>query len=706
MARNQVSSVAFGQVNSSVRTLPGASVSVETDRGTIPALYVSESGSEVLSNPMTADERGQYVFFVDATERSYLITVTLGPISYSWEYYPPDNVASAGLIYQETWVDLLGKTSNLDGAGAEVTNDSGTHDDATATGYDGSTVSNLGRYRWNDAWQRWVRLADQSAAVRGQPFQSVAELEATEIPGLISEVQAIADDGVLQSYIRSDVAADVQSADGAWWALVFLPDLTSGEYLTRDAIVSDIAAGRLDRLPEGRKVSVPGLDWVKMPAGHALYGTDPISDMPGFAPVGAWTFEHFGDMTALDCAGTISVAIEVSQSVGAKLTTLVSEINIATPIKTYATEPSDRLIVDIPVSTRFVVAADFPDGEMVFRFDATVAGTEMAWRGGWIDGRLMPVRAVDTAPDLMRVHGPWSKVDVSGCYFHCNDDRTGAAGDSGLMIWGCENVSITQNTFRGATDAGVYLSADPSTGVGDTAYVEGNRFFECEVAFISKRSWQYQIVTDNYVEDCTYGIQVGGSSDGMYPPGKYGLITNNTLLRVTYPIAARVSDRTVISDNLIDEWGKDSSGTNVEAKGIDIAGSAHCVVSDNILYLSETSHADSIGIAVRGVTEEPSSTLYYAVYNHVHGNNIRNAYTAIEEGANADNNRFGLNTYRGAITPYVYAGANTTPDPTPRYRTPPAASSTGHRGEVNFDGSFVYYCTSPNTWVRTALSTW
>ena len=477
-------------------------------------------------------------------------------------------------------------------------------------------------------------------------------------------------------------------------------------YQSRSDLVTATASGLLDWLPGGAVLWAGGLGYIKMTASHALYGTDPISDMPGFAPAGAWAFEHFGDLSAVDCAGTISAAIEVSQSVGARLTTFASEINIATPVNTYATEPSDRLIVDIPESTRFVVAADFPVGEMVFRLNASVAGAEMVWKGGWIDGRLMPVRVEGFAPDLMRVHGPWGKVDVSGCYFHCNDDRTGTAGDSGLMIWGCENVSITQNTFRGATDAGIYLSADPSTDRGNTAYVEGNRFFECEVAFISKRSWQYQNVCGNHVEDCTYGIQVGGSANGMYPPGKYGLITNNKLLRVTYPVAARVSDRTIISDNLIDEWGKDSSGTTVVARGIDIAGSSNCIVSDNILYLSAPSHVDSIGILVRGVTEEPSSTLYYAIYNQVHGNNIRNAHTAIKEGANADNNRFGMNTYRGAITPYVYSGANTTPDPTPRYRMPPSASSPGHRGEVNFDGSFVYYCISPNTWVRSALSTW
>ena len=39
--------------------------------------------------------------------------------------------------------------------------------------------------------------------------------------------------------------------------------------------------------------------------------------------------------------------------------------------------------------------------------------------------------------------------------------------------------------------------------------------------------------------------------------------------------------------------------------------------------------------------------------------------------------------------------------------TPPAnASDTGTEGEIRFDGSYIYYCSAANTWVRAALAAW
>lgn len=218
MARNQISSVAFGQVNSAVRTLPGASVSVLNGSGGAAILYASEEGSETLENPVSADRLGRYEFFVSSSEESYTITVTLGPVSYSWTYYPPDNVAAAGLIYEETWVNLVGRTANLDGAAAEVTNDAGTHSDATASGYDGGEVDNLGRYRWNEAWGRWARISDAIAPLRGQPFASRDEAVAARIPGSITSIEVATPSGWVLSFKRDESGTALTTADGGNWS--------------------------------------------------------------------------------------------------------------------------------------------------------------------------------------------------------------------------------------------------------------------------------------------------------------------------------------------------------------------------------------------------------------------------------------------------------------------------------------------------------
>lgn len=58
-----------------------------------------------------------------------------------------------------TWAVLVTLTGAAEGEGAEVLDDdAGTHPAASATGYDGASISNGGRYSWNATWSRWVRI--------------------------------------------------------------------------------------------------------------------------------------------------------------------------------------------------------------------------------------------------------------------------------------------------------------------------------------------------------------------------------------------------------------------------------------------------------------------------------------------------------------------------------------------------------------------
>ncbi|WP_425070635.1 hypothetical protein [Sagittula sp. S175] len=61
------------------------------------------------------------------------------------------------------WTTLQGFTGTVNGEGATVLDtDTGTHSAASATGYDGATVDNAGRYSWNATWSRWVRIGDNA----------------------------------------------------------------------------------------------------------------------------------------------------------------------------------------------------------------------------------------------------------------------------------------------------------------------------------------------------------------------------------------------------------------------------------------------------------------------------------------------------------------------------------------------------------------
>lgn len=84
---------------------------------------------------------------------------------------------TSGLVVAATWTDLVAYTPTVNGAGGEVLDtNSGTHAAATATGYDGATINNAGRYVWNLAWGRWVRTGDTGLSAKASKTYVDAQL--------------------------------------------------------------------------------------------------------------------------------------------------------------------------------------------------------------------------------------------------------------------------------------------------------------------------------------------------------------------------------------------------------------------------------------------------------------------------------------------------------------------------------------------------
>ncbi|MBR26586.1 MAG: hypothetical protein CML46_06550, partial [Rhodobacteraceae bacterium] len=78
-----------------------------------------------------------------------------------------EGLVTTGARIAATWSDLFAETGDFDGQGGEVLDaDIGTHAAASVTGYDGSSVANAGRYAWNDAWARWVRIGGSGLATK------------------------------------------------------------------------------------------------------------------------------------------------------------------------------------------------------------------------------------------------------------------------------------------------------------------------------------------------------------------------------------------------------------------------------------------------------------------------------------------------------------------------------------------------------------
>ncbi|ALF02094.1 hypothetical protein [Salipiger abyssi] len=93
----------------------------------------------------------------------------------------------------------------------------------------------------------------------------------------------------------------------------------------RDQLVSWWGvAGNRNAVPPGKVFSDGERNYLKMPVGHALYGT--IADLPGACPSGAWDFGHFGadytgtvDSTAIIQAAITAAAGTKLHSTGAAL---------------------------------------------------------------------------------------------------------------------------------------------------------------------------------------------------------------------------------------------------------------------------------------------------------------------------------------------------------------------------------------------------
>jgi len=84
----------------------------------------------------------------------------------------------SGLIVAASWSDLLTRSGNVDGAGAEVPEeDVGSHSAATDTGYDGDDVPNAGRYQWSANWARWVRVGAASLSDKLAASANLGDLD-------------------------------------------------------------------------------------------------------------------------------------------------------------------------------------------------------------------------------------------------------------------------------------------------------------------------------------------------------------------------------------------------------------------------------------------------------------------------------------------------------------------------------------------------
>ena len=203
-----------------------------------------EAAQQIVADAQTAQSlaeaaRDQSQGFAQASDNARAASVVAQGLA---EAAATNAQASARTV--ATWAVLETLTGSVEGEGAEVLDsDTGTHLAATATGYDGSSVNNAGRYSWNATWERWVRIG--ATGLGGKA--SIASLDA-EISGARQYT------GAEISSVRRDVGLDggaaIYTGDGP--VFPFALDETGRVLLGYDESADKIIGAGLDDAAMGQ----------------------------------------------------------------------------------------------------------------------------------------------------------------------------------------------------------------------------------------------------------------------------------------------------------------------------------------------------------------------------------------------------------------------------------------------------------------------
>lgn len=339
--------------------------------------------------------------------------------------------------------------------------------------------------------------------------------------------------------------------------------------------------------------------------------------------------------------------------------------NIYVPPGTYLLD--NTLIWTVSRDTRIVCAAgailkgtaNFPVDNKFLMPSTDGSLRTLTWEGGTLDGRLRPPRSVG-APDLFYISDSnFRRVHIDRLHFLSNDDYAGTAGDSGLFLAEGEDYHVTNCTFQGCIDAGLYISGDNTLTKGRRIHTDNNTFLFCSVGIISKRLFEDHVLNGSIVFWCGTGIVVGGEGSATQGAGRKAVISNSIIRHVERGIETRLADGTIISDNRIEDFGISMAGTIVADHAIVIAGSNHCSVSINNISLTGAYVPSSLSAAINIDVRAFNGTTYQGNINLVSTNTIDNVARGIVENGTCDYNTLTGNQITNTTTRYTVVGAHT-----------------------------------------------
>jgi len=190
----------------------------------------------------------------------------------------------------------------------------------------------------------------------------------------------------------------------------------------------------------------------------------------------------------------------------------------------------------------------------------------------------------------------FKRYSIEHCVFYGGTDPTNTNADSGNTTVNCGDGTISNNSYQGWPDAGIYPGGNNTVGAGGDGgmlTLENNYFLLCNQAISPKREMSRIHVKGGKIELCAAGIvpaEVGGTYVG---PAQWMHIEGVTFKKITAnAVRFRGPCKGLVHDCLFEDWGltdlvNETTSAGANAYAVVLQGTTDTYFYNNLYRLKD-----------------------------------------------------------------------------------------------------------------------
>lgn len=246
----------------------------------------------------------------------------------------------------------------------------------------------------------------------------------------------------------------------------------------------------------GTTVTIGGLSWQKIPAGHVLYGTDPISALPGWMPSGAATPDHCAHNAVPGTTDMTAAVQEISDFVAASPDTrLVTFLPVDYFMSDTWTIDASRVNVEFIPGARITRTGDY--GDTLHILSSAGAATRLSHIS--LENVLFEAQAAMTTGAHIKAESV-IYMEIEGTFLN------------GFKTFDFEGVQASR--VKSTIKSGAYYTTSTVTG-SMFAHVKHNASYETTELLFDQPNWTRTGSLNTPIEQ---GIRIEGA-DGVWVDG-------------------------------------------------------------------------------------------------------------------------------------------------------------------------------------------